>query len=159
MFTGASMKPIMSWIMSPDSTWPPGEQTITLIGSFDTFTRCLVAQVCDEAIRARGRFLLALSGGSTPKTLYQTWATPDWRPMFDWDRIVFFFGDERCVPPDHPDSNYGMAQAALFRFVDATPACRTPEELTEPGVAGGMRFEPRMPEGFSRPTGPVGAGG
>ncbi len=82
----------------------------------------LIRQVCDEAIRARGRFLLALSGGSTPKTLYQTWATPDWRPMFDWDRIVFFFGDERCVPPDHPESNFGLAQNALFGPVGIKPA-------------------------------------
>jgi len=68
-----------------------------------------------EAIRLRDRFLLALSGGSTPQRLYQTLAQPACAPQeMDWDRTVFLFGDERCVGPDHPDSNYGMARASLF---------------------------------------------
>ncbi|MFO0699700.1 MAG: 6-phosphogluconolactonase [Nitrospira sp.] len=69
----------------------------------------------EQAIQSRGRFLIALSGGSTPKSLYQTLATPEWKGRFNWDKIVFLFGDERRVPPDHPDSNFGMARAALFQ--------------------------------------------
>lgn len=81
----------------------------------------LIQQIGAQAIQARGRFLLALSGGSTPKTLYRTWAAPEWRGRFDWERIVFLFGDERCVPPDHPDSNYAMAEASLFRPLEIKP--------------------------------------
>jgi 6-phosphogluconolactonase len=81
----------------------------------------LIVQVSKAAIQARGRCLVALSGGSTPKTLYQTWAHPDWSHRFDWNRFVFLFGDERCVPQNHPESNYAMAQAALFQPLGIQP--------------------------------------
>jgi 6-phosphogluconolactonase len=66
------------------------------------------------AVRARGRFTVALSGGSTPKSLYSLLAT---KPHIPWDKICFFWGDERHVPPDHPDSNYRMAREALLSKV------------------------------------------
>jgi 6-phosphogluconolactonase len=81
----------------------------------------LILQVSEAAIQAQGRCLLALSGGSTPKTLYQAWTNPDWSQRFDWSRTVFLFGDERCVPPNHAESNYGMAQAALFHPLGIQP--------------------------------------
>lgn len=67
-----------------------------------------------QAMATRGRCLLALSGGSTPTTLYDRLTRPDWRDRLAWDRTHFLFGDERCVPADHPDSNFGMAQRHLF---------------------------------------------
>ena len=75
----------------------------------------LVHASSEEAIASRGRFLLALSGGSTPKTLYQTLASREWKERFNWSRIFFLFGDERCVSPDHQQSNFAMAQTALFQ--------------------------------------------
>ena len=75
----------------------------------------LVHAVSEEAIRSHGRFLLALSGGSTPKTLYQTMVSPEWSQRFNWPHIFFLFGDERCVPPEHAESNFRMAHAALFQ--------------------------------------------
>jgi 6-phosphogluconolactonase len=69
----------------------------------------LVARA-QKALRARRRFTLALSGGSTPKTLYASLVGAD----IDWTRTQIFFGDERCVPPDHADSNYRMAREALL---------------------------------------------
>ncbi len=74
-----------------------------------------IVSVGERAIRSNGRFFLALSGGSTPKTLYQVLTTPEWKARLDWSRVVFLFGDERCVPPDHPDSNFKMAHSALFQ--------------------------------------------
>jgi len=74
----------------------------------------LLQELAHEALKARSRFLLVLSGGSTPKRLYQTLAAPPWNRSFDWSRTQFFFGDERCVPPAHPESNYGLANATLF---------------------------------------------
>lgn len=71
------------------------------------------------AIAARGRFTLALTGGSTPKLLYQRLAE---HPELPWDRIELCFGDERAVPPDHPDSNAGMAQAVLTAKPFVPPA-------------------------------------
>ncbi len=77
-----------------------------------------ILSLSERAIQSNGRFILALSGGSTPKLLYQTLAAPEWKARFDWSRIVFLFGDERCVPPDHPDSNFKMAQTTLFHPLD-----------------------------------------
>lgn len=68
-----------------------------------------------EAVAARGRFTVALSGGSTPKRLYHLLAAEPFRAQVDWSRIEIFWGDERCVPPDHADSNYRMAHEAMLR--------------------------------------------
>lgn len=67
-----------------------------------------------SALTAQGRFTVALSGGSTPKLLYEQLAT---QPI-EWEHVHVFWGDERCVPPDHPDSNYGMAQRALLAHIN-----------------------------------------
>ena len=67
-----------------------------------------------SAIADRGSFHVALSGGSTPKSLFQLLASPEWRERFDWQNIHIYFGDERCVPADHPDSNYRMAREAML---------------------------------------------
>jgi 6-phosphogluconolactonase len=70
------------------------------------------------AVRANGRFTVALSGGSTPRSLYARLAA---HPEIPWPKICFFWGDERHVPPDHPDSNYGMAHAAMLAKVPVRP--------------------------------------
>jgi len=70
-----------------------------------------VVRALREAVAARGRASLALSGGSTPKGLYQRLAQERSLP---WANVHLFFGDERHVPPDHPDSNYRMAREALL---------------------------------------------
>jgi 6-phosphogluconolactonase len=66
------------------------------------------------AIDARGRCLVALSGGSTPRGMYERLAALG-PTTIDWSRVVFFWSDERSVPPDHPESNYRMAREALLR--------------------------------------------
>ena len=62
-------------------------------------------------------FSVALSGGSTPKALYELLATEAYKSRIDWPRVEIFFGDERTVPPDHKDSNYRMAREALLSKV------------------------------------------
>jgi len=71
-----------------------------------------------QAVQAKGRFTVALSGGSTPKALYSLLATKSTIP---WDKVCFFWGDERYVPPDHPESNYRMANEALLSKVPVRP--------------------------------------
>jgi 6-phosphogluconolactonase len=66
-----------------------------------------------EAIAARGACWIALAGGRTPRAVYERLAG-DGAPAIDWARVHVAFGDERLVPPDHADSNYAMARAALF---------------------------------------------
>ncbi|MGH7706800.1 MAG: 6-phosphogluconolactonase [Vulcanimicrobiaceae bacterium] len=72
------------------------------------------AAAAGRAIAERGRFSVALAGGSTPTAAYAILADEPFRTRVDWANIRFFFGDERCVPPTDRDSNYGMAKAALF---------------------------------------------
>ena len=62
-------------------------------------------------------FSIALSGGSTPRTLYELLATDAYKSRIDWPRVEIFFGDERTVPPDHKDSNYRMSREALLSKV------------------------------------------
>jgi len=67
-----------------------------------------------DAKSARGSFAVSLAGGSTPKAMFALLAAEPLSSQVDWSSVRFFFGDERCVPPDHPDSNYGMAKKNLF---------------------------------------------
>jgi 6-phosphogluconolactonase len=80
-----------------------------------------VVTLASEAITARGRCLLALAGGSTPRPLYELLADAPQAARVDWSRVHLFWGDERCVPPDHPDSNYRMTRQALIDRVPIPP--------------------------------------
>ena len=60
---------------------------------------------------------MALAGGNTPKRVYELLATERFKSRVEWSRVHLFFGDERAVPPDHPDSNYAMAYEALISKV------------------------------------------
>ncbi|HEY4002399.1 MAG TPA: 6-phosphogluconolactonase [Candidatus Xenobia bacterium] len=97
------------------------------------------------AVGARGRVSFCLSGGSTPKSLYALLATDAYRDQVDWSKVHFFWGDERCVPPDHPDSNYRMANETLLSKIDVPAANihRMPAE--ESDVAAAARsYEERL---------------
>jgi len=72
-------------------------------------------ELCAAAIRLRGVCNLALSGGSTPLTLYRILAGRSLRPTVNWHRVHLFWGDERYVPHDDPRSNFGQAYAAWLR--------------------------------------------
>jgi 6-phosphogluconolactonase len=74
-----------------------------------------------EAFAARNRFHVALAGGSTPTLAYQILATPEFAKRINWELVHFWWGDERCVPPDDPQSNYRMAKEALL---DRVPIVR-----------------------------------
>lgn len=81
-----------------------------------------VAQwIVDLACASPGRFAIALSGGSTPKRLYGLLAAPPLRDQMPWTRVHLFFGDDRFVPWDSPDSNYGMAHEAMLAHLAIPP--------------------------------------
>lgn len=71
-------------------------------------------KVANEAIEEKGEFTFALSGGNSPKRLYELLASEAYNHEIDWNKIHFFFGDERYVPSDSPDSNALMVKNALF---------------------------------------------
>lgn len=75
------------------------------------------AALAEESITARGRFVVALSGGSTPKVLLGLLAQAPYRETLAWGRIHVAWGDERCVPPDDAQSNFRMAREALLAHV------------------------------------------
>ncbi|MFQ5593649.1 MAG: 6-phosphogluconolactonase [Anaerolineae bacterium] len=77
----------------------------------------LFAQRAQVAFWSQSRFTVALAGGSTPRPVYERLATPGFRVAIPWEATHFFWGDERCVPPDHPESNYRMAMEALVSKV------------------------------------------
>lgn len=77
----------------------------------------LVRALSAESIAQRGRFTIGLAGGATPATLYRALASGVFTRSIDWSRWHVFWGDERCVPPDDPDSNYGMAARTLLERV------------------------------------------
>jgi len=74
----------------------------------------LFVTVGQQAISKRARFLVALSGGSTPKALYMVLASKEFATQLDWNKVHFLFGDERAVPPTHQDSNFALANTLLF---------------------------------------------
>lgn len=76
-----------------------------------------IVAAADEAIELFGRFSLVLAGGSTPKLLYRVLSSDEYTDQINWSKVDIFFGDERCVPPDHPDSNYKMAAETLLKRV------------------------------------------
>jgi len=78
----------------------------------------LIEGAAEEAIRERGRFSIALSGGSTPKGLFDLLASPAWRSRIDWSKTQVFWGDDRYVPHTDPRSNYLMAKQSLLDHVD-----------------------------------------
>jgi len=80
-----------------------------------------IAQAARRAVDERGRFAWALAGGSTPRDLYRLLARDPYRGRLPWNAIHFFWGDERHVPPDHPDSNFRMAREAMLDAVPVPP--------------------------------------
>ena len=89
----------------------------------------LFLEVGKQAIAERNRFLVALSGGSTPKALYSILANDKYAQQLDWSKVHFLFGDERSVPPTHADSNFAMANAILFSPLHL-PSAQTPQYET-----------------------------
>jgi 6-phosphogluconolactonase len=75
-------------------------------------------------------FSLVLSGGSTPKALYELLASEPYRSQLNWSKIEIYFGDERCVPPDHADSNFRMAHNAMLSKLPL-PECNIHRIRTE----------------------------
>jgi len=74
----------------------------------------LFLSLASEKLTGQNRFSISLSGGNTPRVLYELLAEPEFCDQIDWSRVDFFWGDERCVPPNHPDSNFNMVKNALF---------------------------------------------
>ncbi|MBO4312733.1 MAG: 6-phosphogluconolactonase [Desulfovibrio sp.] len=102
----------------------------------------ILAAACEEAVAERGVFRIALSGGQTPIPLFRLLAADDWANRLPWDKMTFFWVDERCVGPDDPNSNYGLARRELLSHVPATHFYRMRGEM-DPVEAAAM-YEQQM---------------
>jgi 6-phosphogluconolactonase len=90
----------------------PGDAKETLLFCAEQFI-----QIGNAAIQEKGKFNVALSGGSTPKALFQLLASPLFNTRLPWEHVILFWSDERNVPPDSPDSNYKMAMDSGFSLL------------------------------------------
>jgi 6-phosphogluconolactonase len=88
-----------------------------LFDDAETLAHGVAEWLCDLAQASNRAFAISLSGGSTPRRLYECLAAPPIAARFPWSRVHWFWGDERFVPHDHPDSNYRMARIALLSRV------------------------------------------
>lgn len=109
----------------------------------------MFAAAAERAVEDRGRFTVALAGGRTPQTLYRRLAEREFADRIPWDAGWYAFGDERCVAPDHPDSNFRAADDALLAHVSIPPdrVLRMPGELEQPSRAA-FFYEQRLRELF-----------
>lgn len=111
-----------------------------------------VVRAANEAVAARGRFTIALSGGSTPRSLFNLLAT-NARTTLPWDKMFFFWGDERHVAPTDPESNYRMADEAMLSKVPVPAAnvFRIPAENPD-AAAAAEAYEKTLRKFFETPA-------
>ena len=109
----------------------------------------LFVRATQDAIRARGRAMVALAGGSTPQMTYVLLTQPARRSRIDWAHTYLFFGDERFVPPDDPSSNFAMVQRTLLAPVSLPPghAFPVPTQL-ETAAAAAAAYAAMLTKAF-----------
>lgn len=121
------------------------DTTALFAAAADEFTRA-----ARDAVARHGRYYVALSGGSTPRGLYQLLASPAYHHQVDWAHTYVFWGDERCVPPTDAESNYRMARESLLFHVPVPHEhiFRMPGEDPDP-VAAAAHYEQALRRGFA----------
>ncbi len=111
-------------------------------------------RAAQAAVRAHGSFLTALSGGGTPRALYALLAGPADAVRVEWARTHVFWGDERCVPPDHDGSNYRMTYESLLAHVPVPPShIHRIRGEDEPSMAAAA-YDRELRQAFATPDGP-----
>lgn len=101
------------------------KQEIRTHPSLEDLSRAAAEYICEiaeRAIKERGIFTFVLSGGTTPRLLYEELAREPYASRVDWQHTHLFWGDERCVPSDSPDSNFSLALQELISRVDVPPS-------------------------------------
>jgi 6-phosphogluconolactonase len=104
------------------------------------------------ALAARGPFRVSLSGGSTPKTLYGLLAADEFRHRFPWQLVSWYWGDERFVPYDHPESNYRMAREAMLAKAPVPPENIHPVPVDGTPEDAARRYERTLQEAYGAAT-------
>lgn len=124
------------------------------VSSLQASAAAEIVEAAGSAVRERGICRLALSGGSTPRALYRSLATPPLVSSIDWERLELFWSDERDVPPDDPRSNYRMAHEAIVSKVPVPVAhVHRVETESESPVEAAARYEAAIRRAFGGGTG------
>ncbi|MGH9782040.1 MAG: 6-phosphogluconolactonase [Candidatus Acidiferrales bacterium] len=122
----------------------------------DGLSRAVVedsVRVANEVVGARGKCLIALSGGRTPEKAYELWST-EFLDKMPWTKTHFFWGDERFVPASDPKSNYRMTRDSLFRHIPTPPENIHPIETNFPQAGEAARAYEKVLRKFISETGP-----
>jgi 6-phosphogluconolactonase len=109
-------------------------------------------EIAQAAIAERGRFTVALSGGSTPRRMYELLASVEYRNRVSWASVHIFFGDERCVPPTDPESNYRMAVEAMISRLPIPAQHTHPMKCEDDPVEGARLYEQELRSFFDAAT-------
>ena len=104
------------------------------------------------ALATPGPFRISLSGGSTPKTLYELLASDEFGKRFPWSRVCWYWGDERFVPYDHPESNYRMTREAMLSKVPVPPENIYPIPTDGNPEDAARRYEQTLQEAYGAAT-------
>jgi 6-phosphogluconolactonase len=104
------------------------------------------------ALAAKGPFRVSLSGGSTPRTLYRLLASDEFKGRFPWQLVSWYWGDERFVPYDHPDSNYRMTREAMLAKAPIPAANVHPVPVDGTPESAAARYEQTLHEGYGAAT-------
>ncbi len=111
--------------------------------SLTEYAANMILKIASESVSLRGRFSFVLSGGGTPRPMYELLASPPYIDEFPWSKTLIFWGDERSVAPDHEESNYGQAWELLLRhtLVKSKNVYRIKGELTPALAASDYAYE------------------
>jgi 6-phosphogluconolactonase len=117
-----------------------------------TLARYVAEWMTDAALATKGPFRVSLSGGSTPKTLYGLLASDEFRDRFPWQLVAWYWGDERFVPYDHPESNYRMAWEAMLAKAPVPPENIHPVPVDGPPERAARRYERILQRAYGAAT-------
>ena len=116
----------------------------TVLDDLEGLAQFVAGWLTERALHRTGRFTLCLSGGSTPKRLFEILAGQPYRERFPWERTHLFWGDERFVPHDDKDSNYRMAREALLDHVPIPPAQIHPMPVSGTPAEAALAYEQQL---------------
>lgn len=128
-------------------------QTFSTLKQLGNTAASYVSHLSAQAIAERGRFTVALSGGSLPKLLCPPLVAEPLRSQVDWSSWYVFWADERCVPLTGPNSNYRLAREYLFEQVDIPPGQIYPLDDALDPAAAATAYQARLAEVFQPPAG------
>ena len=123
-------------------------------GRFEIFSnpaalaRHVAEWMTSTALAAKGSFRVSLSGGSTPKTLYGLLASDEFRSRFPWQLVSWYWGDERFVPYDHPESNYRMTREAMLAKAPVPPENIHPVPVDGSPQDAARRYEQALQQAY-----------